>query len=166
MRRHLVLEATRRAPGQARRAVRAVLARAGHDDVVDTAEMLTSELVTNAVRHAHDDSVGLDIQADGEVRVAVTDGSQALPVLRQPGELDTDGRGIAMVNGLARRWGVELRGGSGKVVWFELSARRAAAAANRARAAVRAVATSATSLVRRARKAGASVTMSRPEEVP
>src|SRR3954454_11209861 len=156
MRRHLVFEATRRAPGQARRAVPATLARAGHDDVGDTAEILTSELVTNAVSHADDDFVGVDVQSDGMVRVAVTDGSQALPVLRQAGALDTDGRGIALVNRLAQRWGVEVRGRGGKVVWFELSARRAAAVVNRARTAVRAVAAAASGLVARARRADGS----------
>jgi anti-sigma regulatory factor (Ser/Thr protein kinase) len=139
MRRHLVFQANRRAPGQARRAVRDTLTRAGHDDVADTAEMLTSELVTNAVRHTDDDRVDVHVQLDGVVRVAVADDCQALPVLRDADELDTDGRGIALVNQLARRWGVEVHGG-GKVVWFELSARRAAAAANRARTAARAVA--------------------------
>src|SRR4051794_30259683 len=154
MRRQLVFEATRKAPGNARRAVRATLARAGHEEVADTAELLTSELVTNAVRHADDDVVRVDVQSDGVVRVAVTDGSQALPVLRDSGELDTEGRGMALVNRMAQRWGVEVRGRGGKVVWFELSARRAAAAARRARTAVRAVTAAATSLVTRARKAG------------
>jgi hypothetical protein len=153
MRRHLVFEATRKAPGQARRAVRAMLTRAGHDDVTDTAELLTSELVTNAVRQGDDDSVGVDVHYDGVVRVAVKDGSQALPVLRDADELDTDGRGIAMVNRLAKRWGVEVRGSAGKVVWFELSTRRATAVANRARTAVRAMVAATTSVMARLRKA-------------
>jgi anti-sigma regulatory factor (Ser/Thr protein kinase) len=133
--------------------VRDALARAGHVDEADTAEVLTSELVTNAVRHADGDRVGVDVQSDGMVRVAVADETQALPVLQHAGSLDTQGRGIAMVNQLARRWGVELRAGGGKVVWFELSARRAAAAVNRVRAAIRGGVTATSSLVARVRKA-------------
>jgi two-component sensor histidine kinase len=122
-------------------------------DEADTAEVLTSELVTNAVRHADGDRVGVDLQADGEVRVAVSDQTQALPVLQQADASDTQGRGIAMVHQLARRWGVELRAGGGKVVWFELSARRATAAANRIKAAIREGATATSSLMARVRKA-------------
>ena len=153
MRRRLNFAATTRAPRQARHAVREALARAGHVDEADIAEALTSELVTNAVRHADGDQVGVDVHADGAVRVAVTDNTQALPVLQHAHSSDTHGRGIAMVHQLARRWGVELRAGGGKVVWFELSGRRAAAAANRIRAAIREGATATSSLMTRVRKA-------------
>ncbi len=89
------------------------------DALCDDALLLTSELVTNAVLHGRSEvcvEVGV---ADGRVRVAVVDENsrRPAPVPEDPDALD--GRGLALVDALADRWGVEERSG-GKAVWFEL----------------------------------------------
>lgn len=85
------------------------------DDVL----LLTSELVTNAVLHGRSE-VGLEVEEFGAVvRVTVFDENSRHPaaVAEDPDALD--GRGLALVEALAARWGVQDRP-LGKVVWFEL----------------------------------------------
>lgn len=109
-------------PLSARRARRFVLtaldafAVRGVDEV---AELLTSEVVTNAVVHAHS-SVRISVEgvADG-VRVSVADSDPLIPALRRPVDDAEHGRGLHLVDTLAARWGVEP-GDGGKSVWFEL----------------------------------------------
>lgn len=85
--------------------------------------LLVSELATNAVEHAHTDfEVRLEVRLDDDgqrVRVEVTDGVARRPLLRRPRADAPGGRGMVIVDELARRWGVEPTGG-GKVVWFEV----------------------------------------------
>ena len=57
----------------------------------------------------------------GRLRVAVGDGSERLPVRRQPSVEATGGRGIPLVDQLSSVWGVD-RTNDGKRVWFELRA--------------------------------------------
>ena len=108
-------------PAAARRFVRAALESVEADaGVIERAELLTDELVTNAIVHAHSKSYLFIRAANGVVRVEVTDPDDRLPALAAP---DTDalgGRGLVIVDGLASAWGVE-RAGAGKTVWFELS---------------------------------------------
>lgn len=89
----------------------------------DTAELLTSELATNAVRHGCG-RLGLRVLVrPGRLRVELHDGGEALPVLRDerlPDEEAEGGRGLWLVDALATRWGTEARAGGGKDVWFEL----------------------------------------------
>ncbi len=84
----------------------------------DTAELLMSELVTNAVRHARGD---IEIQmAKGETLVVeVADDDERLPHPVQAGAEDERGRGLMLVNEVAQEWGARSIT-SGKVVWFEL----------------------------------------------
>ncbi|HEX2851034.1 MAG TPA: ATP-binding protein [Acidimicrobiales bacterium] len=105
----------------ARRFVAQALEIDGVDhEVVDLAELLTSEIVTNAVVHAAGPAeVGVDRVGDA-VRVEVVDAASALPDLRHVAPDAASGRGLAIVDALATRWGVQPRGTSGKVVWFEL----------------------------------------------
>jgi anti-sigma regulatory factor (Ser/Thr protein kinase) len=87
----------------------------------EVAQLLVSELVTNAVRHSDSDVILLDIGFHDDLRVAVTDASPQVP---QPGPStsnDRDGRGLLLVDSLAKRWGVDRTSGNGKRVWFELS---------------------------------------------
>lgn len=79
--------------------------------------LLTSELVTNAVRHASP-PIEINVDCDGSGgRVTVSDGHRDRPVLR-PHSLDSDnGRGIQLVDALATAWGVQDRP-AGKAVWF------------------------------------------------
>jgi anti-sigma regulatory factor (Ser/Thr protein kinase) len=105
--------------GEARRAVRALLAAAGRDDLTDTAELLVSEVVTNALLHAGTDIV-LRATLDGTtLRVEVGDGSPHLPVRRRYGATSGTGRGLLMLEQLVDDWGVS-RQGDGKTVWFLL----------------------------------------------
>lgn len=96
------------------------LARQGvAEDRRELARLLTSELVTNAVRYGGPPlSVGVRIGPD-RVRIEVRDGTGALPRLAPVGPDGEGGRGMLLVAGLADRWGAELRD-IGKVVWYEL----------------------------------------------
>ena len=82
------------------------------------AELLVSELVTNAVRYAQG-KVGLRLILEGGLVCEVLDDSAALPRLRHPDEDDERGRGLQVVSQLGQRWGAR-RSLSGKVVWCEL----------------------------------------------
>jgi anti-sigma regulatory factor (Ser/Thr protein kinase) len=83
------------------------------------AALLTSELVANAVRHAHSEvDVRLSRTGSG-VRIEVADHDPHPLAPRRPGPDDTDGRGLYLVGALARDWGVRLSP-PGKTVWFEL----------------------------------------------
>jgi anti-sigma regulatory factor (Ser/Thr protein kinase) len=88
--------------------------------VVETAELLTSEVVTNAIVHA---ASGPDLVvriARSRVRVEVQDTSPSVPARQYAGPLSTSGRGMAIVDDLAKDWGVE-HVPEGKRVWFELA---------------------------------------------
>jgi serine/threonine-protein kinase RsbW len=104
---------------QARRLVRHLLEGYGVDgEPVDIAELLASELVTNAVLHGLAPRA-LRCQVDeGHLTVTVLDGSETVPTLCSPGPLEPHGRGLRLVDQLAERWGVNVRPGHGKEVWF------------------------------------------------
>ncbi|MCD7445262.1 ATP-binding protein [Streptomyces lincolnensis] len=95
-------------------------------DVAQTAEILLSELVSNAVIHARTPpgrQIGLRVaQYDGRLRVEVADANSTRP---EPREADTDderGRGLAIIDALAARWGCCPRlHGIGKATWAELA---------------------------------------------
>lgn len=113
------------APSLARAAIAAV-ASGLPSAVVAEAELLTSEVVSNAVRHAELDpsqEIVVRIVADGHVRVEVADPGPPFEAhLREPSS-DSSGWGLLLVDAVATSWGVE-REGSGKRVWFEVGARR------------------------------------------
>lgn len=94
-------------------------------DLTDTAELLLSELMTNAYRHAKVPA-GREIWArcaivDDRFRVTVTDANDTLPTPGTASLEDESGRGLALVANLADDWGAERREcGIGKEVWFEL----------------------------------------------
>lgn len=90
------------------------------EHLIDTAALLTSELVTNAVLHA-DSRIGLRLAHDVDsIRFEVQDHGRGDPTLRRTGPEETGGRGLALVDTLSRAWGVEAVS-SGKAVWFELT---------------------------------------------
>jgi anti-sigma regulatory factor (Ser/Thr protein kinase) len=89
-------------------------------DVVFTTELLISEVVTNAVLHAHSSVEVVLSDLDGELRVEVTDESDVLPLLVEPmSSSDDHGRGLPMVRDLSDNWGI-VENHSGKTVWFSL----------------------------------------------
>ncbi|MER7054481.1 SpoIIE family protein phosphatase [Streptomyces sp. NPDC000351] len=113
------LEPEDAAPGRARRLARHALARWGMEDLTDSVELLVSEVVTNAVRYATK-PVTLRLLRTDVLRCEVGDDVPQLPRLRQARATDEGGRGLYLVNRLARRWGA-TRLSTGKVVWFELN---------------------------------------------
>ncbi|WP_227025263.1 ATP-binding protein [Streptomyces tsukubensis] len=95
--------------------------------VTETAVLLLSELMTNAVVHAKV-SQGREVwarcalRAEGTLRVEVLDADETPPTPRHASADDEGGRGLALIEALAERWGSEPREpGIGKTVWFELS---------------------------------------------
>ncbi|MFF5482419.1 SpoIIE family protein phosphatase [Streptomyces sp. NPDC012935] len=113
------LEPEDAAPGRARRLARRALARWGMEELSDSVELLVSEVVTNAVRYASR-PVTLRLLRTDVLRCEVGDDVPQLPRLRQARATDEGGRGLYLVNRLARRWGA-TRLSTGKVVWFELN---------------------------------------------
>ncbi|WP_200259298.1 ATP-binding SpoIIE family protein phosphatase [Streptomyces sp. HSG2] len=112
------LEPDETAPRQARRLARRALDRWGLEELTDAVELLVSEVVTNAVRYATR-PVTLRLLRTDVLRCEVGDDVPQLPRLRQARATDEGGRGLYLVNRLARRWGA-TRLSTGKVVWFEL----------------------------------------------
>ncbi|MFK4145259.1 ATP-binding protein [Streptomyces sp. NPDC004065] len=104
----------------AREAVRDVLPRWGLEELVPTAELLVSELVCNALRHARG-PLSLTFEYLSELRCLVGDGSSLPPRPTEAGPDDENGRGLALVDMLAARWGCSYAP-EGKSVWFELTA--------------------------------------------
>jgi anti-sigma regulatory factor (Ser/Thr protein kinase) len=92
------------------------------EDTRDTAALLTTELVSNAIRHTRDELVVTVRVAGGRLRVGVADSSHRRPQLVQVGGRDTSGRGLHLIDAMADRWGVDPDDrGLGKTVWFELA---------------------------------------------
>ncbi|MGZ6828991.1 MAG: ATP-binding protein [Nocardioidaceae bacterium] len=105
---------------EARRAVADLLFEADREDLVDTAALLVSEVVTNALLHAGTPiDLVASVGAEG-LRVEVGDGSSHVPVRRRYAATAGTGRGMMMLESLVDDWGV-ARHGDGKTVWFELS---------------------------------------------
>jgi anti-sigma regulatory factor (Ser/Thr protein kinase) len=102
-------------------------------DADDAGVLLTSEIVTNAVRHAAGVlAMQLDLSlSDGIVRVSVEDSTSAEPILQPAGAEDISGRGLLLVEALAARWGSKPTE-RGKVVWFEFPVKRREAVAQAA----------------------------------
>ncbi|WP_420719105.1 SpoIIE family protein phosphatase [Streptomyces sp. WM6386] len=112
------LEPSEATPGRARRLVRRTLSRWGLEELSDSTELLVSEVVTNAVRYASR-PITVRLLRTHVLRCEVTDDEPRLPVLGQARATDEGGRGLYLVNRVARRWGAS-RLSTGKVVWFEL----------------------------------------------
>lgn len=126
-----------RAARVARMTVRAALHGHGMGEVVDTVELLTSELVTNAYLHGGKGSASLRLTAlgDGRLRVGLWDGcpripppSTAQPATASPSSRRTARPGAGCTScsgtptpGVAGRWPHDLLGrGGGKLLWFEV----------------------------------------------
>ena len=107
----------------ARRFVRSCLEELGATAAWESAEMLVSEVATNAVLHGRTPfTVSVHLDEDRvRVRVSVTDLSSVLPRPRSYGTDSTTGRGLRLVASLSSAWGVDLTG-TGKTVWFEVAA--------------------------------------------
>ena len=93
----------------------------GHNaEVIDDAELVVSELVTNAVKaHASGVTLSLDVHRS-RVRIAVQDDGVGTPVAARPSEYDDHGRGLLIVASVSSDWGVQPLA-RGKQVWADLA---------------------------------------------
>lgn len=90
-------------------------------ELVPDAELVVSELVTNALLHAGS-PVTLRVTTERDsVRIEVGDGSRRAPLRALARPEAMTGRGLSLVAALSREWGVEPSPGGGKVVWCELA---------------------------------------------
>ncbi|MFJ4206352.1 SpoIIE family protein phosphatase [Streptomyces sviceus] len=106
--------------GRARAVVREQLHDWGLAKLADGAELMVSELVSNAVRHSHSRPVELRLVRQDTLLCEVDDDDHDLPNLLSAGPTDERGRGLRVVSTLAREWGAS-RTKAGKTVWFELT---------------------------------------------
>jgi anti-sigma regulatory factor (Ser/Thr protein kinase) len=88
-------------------------------ELVEAAELMTSELATNCVRHAHSDFELAIHDSREEIRVEVSDNGQGQPTLRSPTPQEHSGRGLRIVEELSTSWGT-IPSPNGKLVWFTL----------------------------------------------
>ena len=106
---------------RARRLLREHLTGTDHEHLLETAELVVSEMVTNAIVHTGT-SVELAVSLDESgLGVEVADSGAHLPILTSYGAMSSTGRGLQLVDQLVDTWGVEARPG-GKVVWVRLGA--------------------------------------------
>ena len=88
-------------------------------DVVDRALLCASELVTNAIEHAHPPAGVRVAVGHLRIRIEVDDSSELLPHVGDPAPTSIRGRGLLIVRRCSDRWGIVRRPG-GKTVWCEL----------------------------------------------
>ncbi len=103
---------------QARELTRGRLEAWGLGELVDTTELLVSELVTNALRHGRGD-IRLRLLLDRTLVCEVWDSDLVQPRRRRARDTDEGGRGLQLVSMLSESWG-SRRTPRGKTVWFEL----------------------------------------------
>ncbi|MDT0491556.1 ATP-binding protein [Streptomyces griseus] len=138
LRNRLTLADTPNAVGLARLHTAEVLARWGvPSDLAETAQLLVSELATNAVRHPKEGEERVSVfssrntvqtfellleMVHDAVRLSVWDSDTRPPVLKEVGVEATGGRGIFIVAMMSRDWGhYPARSLPGKVVWAEVA---------------------------------------------
>ena len=103
----------------ARRFMEETLDRWACADVLDVVNLLVTELVTNAVVHGGSQADVSVVLTTTALRVEVTDASTTIPEVNEAEDWATSGRGLALVENLSRRWGID-RLEQGKVIWFEV----------------------------------------------
>ncbi|MFF7151390.1 ATP-binding protein [Streptomyces jietaisiensis] len=118
-----------RAVTVSRRTLRLILTLHGLIRLVDVAELLVTELISNAVRHTKGPAALRLRWSEGVLRIGAWDADPAPPEppvpLDRMAELEEDGRGLALVMAGADLWGwqpLSAEGNRGKVVWCELGA--------------------------------------------
>jgi len=136
----LQLAAVPSAASYSRIFVRLTLPRWKLADYVETAELVVSELVTNAVQAtgltdpepksweiAAEHVIGVQLRATGTSLVLdVWDGSSDVPVVKNPDDDAEGGRGLLLIGAMAKQWDVFRPHAGGKIVWAELELDRAA----------------------------------------
>jgi len=92
----------------------------GCGDVVEDAELVVSELVTNALVHGESSCELRAGLSDAALRLQVVDDGHGMPDPQAASDTDEHGRGLLLVSVLSAAWGVELLPDGGKIVWAEL----------------------------------------------
>ena len=118
----LDLPATLESPRSARRFVTDRLHGWGYHSIGPDAGLLTSELVTNAVRHGSAPYAVQVVDLHDGVVVTVEDAGHELPIRRYAAPEAEGGRGLAIVDSIAAAWGAWAIPEDGKLVWFRLAA--------------------------------------------
>lgn len=114
-----------RCVSEARHDLHRVLSAWGLDDLADRAELVLSELLTNALRHTvpppdREVETRYELLPTG-VRIEVHDADATRPTVHSPSTDEETGRGLALVDALTgARWGVSDRNGVGKLMWAVL----------------------------------------------
>jgi anti-sigma regulatory factor (Ser/Thr protein kinase) len=111
------LTGTPETAGQARRLATTQLKEWGIESLTDSTELIVSELVTNALRHAAG-PIGLRLICDRSLTCEVTDDSNTAPRLRRAHDDDEGGRGLFITEQLTQRWGARPNR-HGKTIWAE-----------------------------------------------
>lgn len=109
----------------ARRLVTAALDTWHLPELADIATLVVTELVANAVNHARGSTIRVTVTrvTDRVVRIAVVDKDRNEPQMRAAGPDDERGRGLAIVDAMSARWGVDLLRW-GKRVWADVEGER------------------------------------------
>lgn len=105
----------------ARRLVSEALEVWNLSQVADTATLITTELVSNAIRHARGEGIRVNVMrlTEQRVRVSVLDRDCTRPQMQEPDPGGEEGRGLFIVNAESVDWGVDVLPG-GKQVWADL----------------------------------------------
>lgn len=117
-------EADHTAPGLARRHVESILGAWDLADLIDTAVLLASELVTNACRVSAGQTAVIATRVthtDADLIIEVWDADASTPVRRDPALDSEGGRGLFLVSALSSRWAFYRPATGGKVVWCSLA---------------------------------------------
>jgi CheY-like chemotaxis protein len=114
-------------PRRARQFLLTHCVRWGCEPVLDTAQLVVSELVTNAVSHGHSRCEVRLALNDGTLRIEVCDRGSGTPEPLVTGDRDDHGRGLLLVSAVAAAWGVQTIPGEGKLVWAHIALPPAAA---------------------------------------
>ncbi|MET0143301.1 MAG: ATP-binding protein [Ilumatobacteraceae bacterium] len=115
------IPAERRSPGLARRKVAQVVDSWGFGALRADAELVVSELITNAIVHAPG-SASYELQLSETptgLRLAVRDGSTSAPVMRSLDDGRPGGRGLRIISTVATNWGYDVLP-AGKRIWVDL----------------------------------------------
>jgi serine phosphatase RsbU (regulator of sigma subunit)/anti-sigma regulatory factor (Ser/Thr protein kinase) len=106
----------------ARTFVEREVVRRGAGAVADDVALSAAELLANAVQHGVA-PITVTVSGDEQrIRLEVSDGNSRPPVRPAVSLSNMTGRGLALVEAVSARWGVERNGGPGKVVWAEFEA--------------------------------------------
>lgn len=105
----------------ARAAIRSWLDSQADAELLEVVELLTTELLANAIEHGDGPTGAQVVLLDDAVRIEVKDRSPVLPRVRDPAPAARGGgRGLLLVEALSRRWGAQPNG-SGKLTWCEVA---------------------------------------------